>query len=145
MLEEGLDRGACSASSQSSIQGDMVGDWRRLGVPGSGSLLLALLLLRMDPAAHPNEASSSLDMKRRAAGEVGLTHGHPKLFMFMSKMDLGFILQRIPRGVCVCVCVSSLGFSFTHPKKMSFQTYTLPSPHPLSHSWPCEHKNNAIT
>ena len=37
------------------------------------------------------------------------------------------------------------GFQFYSPKKMSFQTYTLPSPHPLSDPWPCKHKNNAIT
>ena len=36
-------------------------------------------------------------------------------------------------------------FQFYSPKKMSFQTYTLPSPHPLSHPWPCKHKANAFT
>ena len=36
------------------------------------------------------------------------------------------VLKQIAGGA------SSLGFSFTHPKK-SFQTYTLPNAHPLSH------------
>ena len=67
---------------------------------------------------------------------VGLTHGHPNLFVSMSKMDFRIILNRIPRGG---VCVLSR-FQFYSPKKMSFQTYTLPSPHPLSHPWPCKHK-----
>ena len=48
------------------------------------------------------------------------------------------LVKRIPRGG-----VSSLGFSFTHPKK-SFQTDTLPSPHPLSHPWSCKHKKKRL-
>ena len=50
---ERLDRGDCSAAAQSSSHGSVEGDRRRLGVPGSGLLSLALLLLRLDPARHP--------------------------------------------------------------------------------------------
>ena len=100
-LEERLHHGDCSGSAQSSIHGGVEGDWRRLGVPGSGSLLLAVLLPQLDSRMHPPEASSPLEMKKGAAGEVGLTHGHPNLFVSNGKMDERFILKHIPR-VCGC-------------------------------------------
>ena len=88
---------------------------------------------------HPTLASSSLDMKRQAAGEVRLTHGQANSFLSMSKMEFSITLKGIPGGGVLS------RFQFSSPKKMSFQTYTLPSPHPLSHDWPCKHTNNTTT
>ena len=74
-------------------------------------------------------------------GGVGHTQGHPNLFVSMSKMDFENIFEAYSKGGGGC----PLQVSVLLTQKKSFQTYTLPSPHPLVHPWPCKHKANAFT